>query len=66
MTIALALSFTFVLASPLNAVPGSIYERFAAMLQRLETATRLPDDQPLDAGDAEIFIVGMGRCPLSL
>ena len=59
--IALALSFTFIFASPLNTAAGAIYERFAATLHRFETATRLPDDQPLDPGDAEIFIFGMGR-----
>ena len=59
--IALALSFTFVLASPLNTAANAIYERFATPLHGFETTTRLPDDQPLDPGDAKIFVFGMGR-----
>jgi len=59
--IALALSFSFVLASPLNAAANAIFERFAAPLRRFETAARLPDDQPIDPGEARIFILGMGR-----
>ena len=59
--IAIALSATFVLASPLNAASHSIYNRFAKRLKPYETRTRHPDDQPIDPGDAEIAIFGMGR-----
>jgi predicted Kef-type K+ transport protein len=59
--IAIALSTTFVLASPLNTAAHGIYNRLADRLKRYETKTRHPDDQPIDPGDAEIVIFGMGR-----
>ena len=59
--IAIALSATFVLASPLNTASHGIYNRFGDLLKRYETRTRHPDDQPIDPGDAEIVIFGMGR-----
>jgi predicted Kef-type K+ transport protein len=59
--IAIALSTTFILASPLNAAAHSIYNRVADRLKPYETKTRHPDDQPIDPGDAEIVVFGMGR-----
>ncbi|MGI9569048.1 MAG: NAD-binding protein, partial [Desulfobulbia bacterium] len=59
--IAIALSITFILASPLNAAAHNIYNRLADRLRRYETKTHHPDDQPIDPGDAEIVIFGMGR-----
>lgn len=59
--IAIALSATFVLASPLNTAAHGIYNRHADRLRRYETRTRHPDDQPIDPGDAQIAIFGMGR-----
>ena len=54
ITIAIALSISFIVASPLNTAAHRIYERFCKRLQRFESKTRLPDDQPLDPGNAEI------------
>lgn len=59
--IAVALSITFVAAAPLNTHADSLYRRFSGALKRLETATRHPTDSPIDPGDAEIAIFGMGR-----
>jgi predicted Kef-type K+ transport protein len=59
--IVIALSTTFILASPLNAAAHSIYNRVADRLKPYETKTRHPDDQPIDPGDAEIVVFGMGR-----
>ena len=59
--IAIALSVTFMLASPLNAAAHAIYNRMAGRLRAYETKTRHPDDQPIDPGEAEIIIFGMGR-----
>jgi predicted Kef-type K+ transport protein len=59
--VAIALSATFILAAPLNTAAHSIYSRLADRLKRYETRTRHPDDQPIDPGDAEIIIFGMGR-----
>jgi hypothetical protein len=61
MITAIALSITFVLAAPLNTHADRIYKRFSSGLKRFETRTRHPTDAPIDAGDAEIAIFGMGR-----
>ena len=58
---AIALSMTFVLAAPLNTHADSIYQRFSDILKRFETRTRHPTDVPIDPGEAEISIFGMGR-----
>lgn len=58
---AVSLSLTFVLASPLNVAADSLYKRWRTWLQRLETKTRLPEDTPLDAGETEVIVLGMGR-----
>jgi predicted Kef-type K+ transport protein len=59
--LAIALSITLILASPLNSFVLSIYSRFSERLKPFETQTRRVEDQPLDPGDAEIAIFGMGR-----
>jgi len=59
--IAIALSITFVLASPLNAAAHVICARWLERLKPFETGTRLPNDQPVETGDAEILVFGMGR-----
>lgn len=58
--IAIALSITFILAAPLNSVSHGIYARFSNRLKSYEVSARLPEDAPVDAGDAEIAILGMG------
>jgi len=59
--LAIALSITFVLASPLNIKANNLYSRWSRSLKRLETAERLPEDRPVDVREAEILILGMGR-----
>ncbi len=61
ITIAIALSVSFIVASPLNTAAHRIYEGFAKRLLPFESKTRLPDDQPLDPGHAEIAVFGLGR-----
>jgi predicted Kef-type K+ transport protein len=61
ITIAIALSISFIVASPLNTAAHRIYERWSKRLQPFESKTRHPDDQPLDPGDAEIAVFGLGR-----
>jgi predicted Kef-type K+ transport protein len=60
MVVAIALSFTFVLAAPLNAAAHTIYARMAGRLKRFETAVRLKEDEPIHPGKAEVGIIGMG------
>ena len=59
--LAIALSMSLVLASPLNSFVHSVYSRFCGRLKPFETKTRIAEDQPLDPGDAEIVIFGLGR-----
>ena len=59
--IGIALSITFVVASPLNTAAHSIYARFAERLKPFETTARHPEELPVDPGEAEIAIFGMGR-----
>jgi hypothetical protein len=60
VTIAIALSISFILAAPLNSAAHRIYARISVPLKRFETARRLPEDAPIDSGDAEIAVIGMG------
>jgi len=60
MVVAIALSFTFVLAAPLNAAAHPIYGRVAGRLKRFETPVRLKEDEPIHPGEAEVGIIGMG------
>ena len=59
--IAIALAISFVIASPLNTAADALYGRYREKLQRFETSSRHPDDQPIDPGKATIGIFGMGR-----
>lgn len=61
LIIAIALSITFILASPLNYGADLLYARFGERLRVLETATRVPEEELVDPGDAKIAIFGMGR-----
>jgi predicted Kef-type K+ transport protein len=61
VTIAIALSLTFILAAPLNTHAQQIYNHHADRLKRFETRKRHVEDTPIDPGDAEIAIFGMGR-----
>ncbi len=59
--LAVALSITFILASPLNTSAHTLYERLRARLRPFETDTRIPGDEPIDVGDANVVVAGMGR-----
>jgi hypothetical protein len=61
IVIAIALSITFILASPLNTSAHAIHRRFGEKLRRLESEKRHPDDQPLEPIEATIAVFGMGR-----
>jgi predicted Kef-type K+ transport protein len=59
--IALALTLTFIAAAPLNARSRELHKKVKVHITRFETATPLPEDAPIDAGEARIAIIGMGR-----
>ena len=58
---AIAVSISFIAASPLNASSHSIYDRWGKALRRFQSKKRRRDDQPIDSGGATILIFGMGR-----
>jgi len=61
VVIAIALSATFIIAAPLNSAAHRIYARIAISLKRFETDSRLPEERPIESGDAKIVVIGMGR-----
>jgi len=58
---ALSLSISFVISSPLNLNAQKIYTTIKQYLTVFETSQRLDYDKTYDIGDAEILIFGMGR-----
>jgi hypothetical protein len=58
--IAVSVATTFIVAAPLNAKANDFYDRYRDFLKRFQTGTRLPEEQPVDTGEAEVVIVGMG------
>ena len=61
VAIAIALSFSFVVAAPLNSSDDKIYSRFRSIWMKFQRTERLPDDTVLDTLGATIAIFGMGR-----
>ncbi len=59
--IALALTMTFIAAAPLNARARDILGMVKDRVSRFETPTPLPEDAPIDTGDARIVIIGMAH-----
>jgi len=59
--LALALTFSFVIAAAANDNVHSLYARLESRLYRFQSKTRLPVDIPPDLGGAEILVAGMGR-----
>ena len=60
-TLALALSISFFVATPLNARAHGIYNRHSDWLHKFERRGRLPEERPARLGTAEVVILGMGR-----
>ena len=58
--LALALTFSFLLAAPLNNQAHQIYDRLARLLHRFETKKRHLEDSAIALGPAETLIFGMG------
>ncbi|MFH2094109.1 MAG: cation:proton antiporter family protein [Bacteroidota bacterium] len=59
--VAIALSVSFMISSPLNSYAPFIYGAVKKIAHRYESKKRLTYDQTIDIGDAEILIFGMGR-----
>lgn len=63
--VAIALSLSILMASPLNRAAATLYERLARWLHPLETSGRHPDDIVIPDKGEQIVIFGMGRVGLS-
>lgn len=61
LAIAVALSISFVVASPFNRMTDEIFDSIRKHLIRFQTVERHPDEEPYEAGTWEIAIIGMGR-----
>jgi predicted Kef-type K+ transport protein len=59
--LAVAVSISMIVASPLGYAASLIYDRLGRWLRKLETDKRLPGDEPLDLGGASAIVFGMGR-----
>jgi predicted Kef-type K+ transport protein len=59
--LALTVAFSFIAAAPLNRYSHQLYNRWEPALRRFESRHRHPDDQPLQLGNSNILIFGMGR-----
>ncbi len=59
--VAIAVSITFIIASPLNVHSNEIYVRIEDFLCRFESSRRLTQELPVVLNDAKILIFGMGR-----
>ena len=61
ITIAVALAFSFLLASPLNALVLAIFSKTGSRLKRFEIGAPREEEEPINPGDAKVVIFGMGR-----
>lgn len=59
--IAIAVSFSFIIASLLNKYSDAIYSRFSHPLKRFQAKRLHKDDRPVRVGDAQILVLGMGQ-----
>ncbi len=58
---AIAVVFSFIIASPLNVFNNALFQRYYPRLKKLEHDKRLQEDQLLELGTARVLICGMGR-----
>jgi len=61
ITIAIALSITFVIASPLNCTAHNFYSKYSTQIRRWQSKKRLDDELPVDVTGSSILVFGMGR-----
>jgi len=61
MVIAVALSASFIIASPINNMDDKLYSNFREIWIRFQIPERLPEDTVLNISGSTIAIFGMGR-----
>jgi len=60
-TLALAMSLSFFVATPINRQAHSIFRRYGSRLAAYENTERLPEEHIGSLGDARSVVLGMGR-----
>lgn len=61
VVIAIALSVSFIVASPLNKHADRVFDRMRLALKAFETTARHPEEVPYERIPLEIAVIGMGR-----
>ncbi|TND57778.1 cation:proton antiporter [Aeromonas dhakensis] len=61
VALSLALAASFMISAPLNGQSERIYHRLGNWLRGMQATTLHPEDRPIELGDAEVIILGMGR-----
>ena len=59
--LALTLALSFLISSPFNHYAHRLFDRYKNVLMKLNTKRVHPDDEPIDLGNAEVLLCGMGR-----
>jgi len=59
--IAVAVALSFVFAAPFNSRSHDLYVGLRNRLKPYEGDIRIPEEQPIDPGDASVLVFGMGR-----
>jgi hypothetical protein len=66
VTIALALTLSMIIAAPINMRATRLYEHLRPTARKFETESLLPEDKPVNFGDARIVVIGMGHLGTSI
>ncbi len=61
VAIAIAVSFSFLLAAPLNSMSHKLYTEASKWLKEFEPEKLNADDKLIDLGQSKVLILGMGR-----
>jgi predicted Kef-type K+ transport protein len=61
ITIALALTMTIIIATPINMRAIRLYDRLRPTARKFESKSVLSEDEPAEIGDARIAVIGMGQ-----
>ena len=52
---------TIIIAAPINTRASRLYDRLRPTARKFQTESALPEDEPLDIGDARIAVIGMAQ-----
>ena len=61
ITLAIALSLSFIVAAPLNVASYRLYASLRDRLSGFESSRRIAEEAFIEAGDATVIVFGMGR-----